>query len=157
MEPRALRQYVEVTGNTVEETGLHILQHPTTSASSSKEWLWFGASPDGLVVDRKTGSKGLLEIKSLWGRRNKKELPQFDGVPKRFYDQMQGQLAVCDLDWCDLMMYIPPSGKGRKNYCILRIQRDKSYWSETLLPALTTFCEEVEDIRASGDGEVASS
>jgi uracil-DNA glycosylase len=141
MEPRALRQYREVTGNAVTETGLHIRNNPSSSKSR-----YFGASPDGLVVEK--GSKGLLEIKCLWGRRHKKELPQFDYCPNRFYDQIQGQLAVCDRDWCDLMMYIPPSGyKGRKNYCILRIQRDKTYWSKTLLPALDDFCDELDKAR----------
>jgi putative phage-type endonuclease len=142
MEPRALRQYCQVTGHNVTETGLHILNPSSSSSPSSK---LFGASPDGLVVDRNDGSLGLLEIKSLWGRRNKKELPQFDHCPNRFYDQIQGQLAVCDRDWCDLMVYIPPSGKSRKNYCILRIERNKEYWTNTLLPALETFCEELDE------------
>jgi hypothetical protein len=101
---------------------------------------------------------GLLEIKCLWGRRHKKELPQFDHCPKRFYDQIQGQLAVCDLDFCDLMMYIPPSSSSssgkkkqqRKNYCILRVPRDDAYWKGTLLPAVQSFCIEVDELRRTG-------
>jgi YqaJ-like viral recombinase domain len=165
MEPKALKQYVQVTGNIVKETGLHIRQFPATSDGV----LLIGASPDGLILETTTTSGkrnnnnnnssscnssrkeherwGVLEIKSLWGRRHKKELPQFDRCPKRFYDQIQCQLAVCDLDFCDLMMYIPPTGgtKKHKNYCILRIERDELYWKETMLPAVQSFCGEVQD------------
>jgi hypothetical protein len=169
MEPKALKQYCEVTGNQVQETGLHIRQFSpglveNASASASRSAadadatttppILVGASPDGLVVDAKDQSRGVLEIKSLWGRRNKKELPQFKHCPQRFYDQIQGQLAVCDLEWCDLIMYIPPNSprqhKGpTKNYCILRIQRDRTYWNETLLPSIQSFCREVEELRTT--------
>lgn len=179
MEPHALSQYCQVTGNQVNETGLHISfvesdddtiggTHTTTTTSatekqSNRRVRKFGASPDGLVIDQKDGSKGLLEIKSLWGRRHKKELPQFENCPNRFYDQIQGQLAVCNNDngtddnddddqinWCDLMMYIPPTGgttagkNNRKNYCIIRVERNRDYWSNTLLPALLNFCNDVD-------------
>ncbi len=146
MEPKAMRQYCQVTGNIVHETGLHIRRIP---GDGNTQEILVGASPDGLVVDSNNGSNGLLEIKSLWGRRNKKELPQFNHCPQRFWDQIQGQLAICDLDWCDLIMYIPPnSPRGpQKNYCILRIERDHAYWKETLLPAIQSFCVEVDELR----------
>jgi hypothetical protein len=173
MEPKALRQYVLATGNAVNETGLHIRRiiegegggdggdddDDDTRRSNVNKVLLIGASPDGLVVEKtKDGStrRGLLEIKCLWGRRHKKELPQFDHCPKRFYDQIQGQLAVCDLQWCDLILYIPPQqrkkrrGGNGKNYCILRVQRDREYWTGTLLPAVQSFCEEVEQLRIHG-------
>lgn len=163
MEPKALRQYIQVTGNNVTETGLHILQlddaQDRVGANDSQESaLLVGASPDGLVLDTATGQRGLLEIKSLWGRRNKKELPQFDHCPNRFYDQIQGQLAVCGLDFCDLMMYIPPSSgpaankrkkQQSKNYCILRVMRDEEYWEQTLLPAVQSFCAEVYELQGT--------
>ena len=75
----------------------------------------FGASPDGLVTEYNNSNEesvGVLEIKSLWGRRNKSTLPTFDQCPNRFYDQIQGQLAVCDKEWCDLMLFIPPGNSN---------------------------------------------
>ena len=185
MEPKALKQYIQVTGNKVTETGLHIrrfpagaasedMDHATDTAAAAARLLLIGASPDGLVMEKNNGKGnnnnknnnnrvGLLEIKCLWGRRHKKELPQFDHCPTRFYDQIQGQLAVCDLDFCDLMMYIPPTGSGSsrsstkskrkqqgKNYCILRIARDETYWKETLLPSVQSFCAEVEELKRTG-------
>lgn len=141
MEPYALHQYAQVTGNIVNETGLHIWRDSKTSRN-------YGASPDGLVLDATDQSEGLLEIKCLWGRRNQKELAPFEHCPNRFYDQIQGQLAICDREWCDLMIYIPPTGKF-KNYCILRISRDREYWSSTIRPALTAFCDDVDKAKAS--------
>jgi len=175
--------------NCVEETGMYLLTH--TDPVTQKTFT-FGASPDGLVTEYNTttttdttttSSVGLLEIKSLWGRRHKETLPQFDQCPNRFYDQIQGQLAVCNKEWCDLMLFIPQSGgvsaggtrsnkKGRKgkskkkrmkqqrkaeaagvvqqrktkgkNYCIVRVKRNRKYWDETVLPALIQFCQEVD-------------
>jgi hypothetical protein len=155
---------------------------------------------------RSTSNTGLLEIKSLWGRRNSATLPRFEYCPNRFYDQIQTQLAVCKQDWCDLMCYIPPGGgmsstgsknsrrsrrtntssknkrlykmkkrlkqrrKERRdqeqlqqqdnggpinhdhliqwwgsNYCIVRVQRNETYWNETLKPAIIEFCRDVND------------
>jgi len=105
--------------NSVEETGMHLLRH--TDPATKKTYI-FGASPDGMVTeesreanDDDTTTKtsvGLLEIKSLWGRRHKGSLPEFHNCPSRFYDQIQGQMAICDMEWCDLMLFIPPSGGG---------------------------------------------
>lgn len=139
MEPHAFLQYEKVTGNIVNETGLHIMQDAERSR-------FYGASPDGLVIDANDQSEGLLEIKCLWGRRNQKELAQFDYCPNRFYDQIQGQLAICDREWCDLMVYIPPTGRF-KNYCILRVERDREYWSNVIHPNLTNFCDDVHQMR----------
>ena len=199
MEPLAFAQYsdlIEATNdseddddneggprNSVEETGMYLLKHVDPN---TKRTYVFGASPDGMVTEYRLKpeattpkeSVGLLEIKSLWGRRHKKSLPVFHGCPSRFYDQIQGQLAICDKEWCDLMLFIPPgngSGSGGKkkqrkgksakkrkkqaaaaaaakntrkakgkNYAIVRVKRNEAYWTETVLPALIEFCDEVE-------------
>jgi putative phage-type endonuclease len=135
VEPTAFRQYVQDTDNLVEETGLHI--HPNGK---------YGASPDGLVVDKKDGSQGLLEIKCMYGKRTKTQMKQYDFCPNRFYDQMQGQMAVCDRPWCDLMIWIPKNSK-QKNYSILRVFRNETYWGNTLSPALEAFCDEVAALK----------
>jgi putative phage-type endonuclease len=131
VEPTAFRQYVQATGNLAEETGLHI--HPNGK---------YGASPDGLVVDKKDGSKGLLEIKCMYSRRTKTKMKQYNYCPNRFYDQIQGQMAICDKPWCDLMIWIPKNSK-QKNYSILRVFRNETYWDNQLGPALEGFCDEV--------------
>jgi hypothetical protein len=141
MEPLAFNQYsdlLEATNddddegspqNHVEETGMYLLKH--VDPNTQKTYV-FGASPDGIVTEHRIAadgddastpaqpSVGLLEIKSLWGRRHKTSLPDFDRCPSRFYDQIQGQMAICDKEWCDLMLFIPAgdatgSGGNSKN------------------------------------------
>jgi hypothetical protein len=138
MEPLAYQQYKQVMSELyhVSETGMHILTHidPSTGRAYT-----FGASPDGMVHEKEAmqtidggqetiddidkgpqprtspssnPSGGLLEIKSLWGRRHKSQLTPFDHCPNRYYDQIQGQLAICNKDWCDLMIFIPPNNNG---------------------------------------------
>lgn len=143
MEPLALKQYRQVTNHQVQETGLWIHQHDNQ--------LFVGASPDGIVYDATTNSTGVLEIKSLWGRRHNKELPQFEHCPTRFWDQIQGQLAVCNVEWCDLMLFIPPRHRHARNYCILRVERNQTYWDQTMLPAIQQFCQEVTNLKQRRD------
>jgi hypothetical protein len=49
-EPKAVAQYARVTGHAVAPTGMFL--------SACGRW---GASPDGVVVDGRDGSEGLLE------------------------------------------------------------------------------------------------
>ncbi|CAB9512610.1 YqaJ-like viral recombinase domain [Seminavis robusta] len=142
MEPKALDAYRKATGNTVHETGLHI----ATSTANDETLYYLGASPDGLVTTNDTSSEGLLEIKSLWGRRHQKELPKFEHCPNRFYAQIQGQLAICDKEWCDLMLYIPPRPQAkRRHYGIVRVPRNREYWETELKPALQAFVREIHE------------
>eukprot|EP00521_Asterionellopsis_glacialis_P010723 CAMPEP_0195299590 /NCGR_PEP_ID=MMETSP0707-20130614/25817_1 /TAXON_ID=33640 /ORGANISM="Asterionellopsis glacialis, Strain CCMP134" /LENGTH=309 /DNA_ID=CAMNT_0040362029 /DNA_START=125 /DNA_END=1054 /DNA_ORIENTATION=+ len=144
VESTAFRQYVEATKNNAQETGLHI--HPNGL---------YGASPDGLVIDRKDGSEGLLEIKCMYGKRTKKKMKQYEYCPRRFYDQIQGQMAICDRPWCDLIIWIPKNSKA-KNYSILRVHRNETYWNERLSPELETFCEEVAAFKEEEEKEMAN-
>jgi YqaJ-like viral recombinase domain len=145
MEPLAFQQYQRIVARennhaTVTETGMHILTHQhhhcqhNNNNGRINHYYTFGASPDGMVIYNNNNNnnnnnhdidgngsgqaavtKGLLEIKSLWGRRHNKGLPQYDHCPNRYYDQIQGQLAICDLEWCDLMLFIPPGGSNGGN------------------------------------------
>jgi len=51
----------------------------------------FGASPDGITDDGI-----MIEIKCPYSREIKN-----NEIPKKYYYQMQGQMAVCELDICD--------------------------------------------------------
>jgi len=57
------------------------------------KYSFLGASPDGITKD---GT--MLEIKVPYSREFKE-----NDVPPHYYDQMQGQLEVCDLNVCDFM------------------------------------------------------
>lgn len=72
----------------VEDYGC--IQHPTIKI--------FGASPDGIVSDSNKQMVGrMLEIKCPYSR-------PINGIPKKeYFTQIQGQLEVCDLEYCDFL------------------------------------------------------
>jgi putative phage-type endonuclease len=59
---------------------------------------FLGASPDGIIVDKKSERFGrMLEIKNVVSR-------EITGIPKKeYWVQMQLQMEVCDLDECDFL------------------------------------------------------
>jgi len=80
---------------------------------------WIGCSPDGLI-----GDSGMLEIKC----------PKFtthigyllaQKLPSTYKPQVQGQLWVCEREWCDFMSY----SEDLKPF-ILRVERDEKYIKE---------------------------
>ena len=131
-ESTAIKAYARKTGHDVAATGLWT--DPTGK---------YGASPDGLVVDRATGEAGLLEVKCLWSRRHKRQLAPLTKCPNRYFAQVQGQMEVCDREWCDLVLWVPHDVK------VLRVPRDRAFWSGELGPAVAAFSEELAAMRAS--------
>ena len=131
-ESAAVRAYARKSGNDVAATGLW------TDATGK-----YGASPDGLVVDRATGEAGLLEVKCLWSRRHKRQLAPLTKCPNRYFAQVQGQMEVCDREWCDLVLWVPHDVR------VLRVPRDRDFWRDELGPAVSAFSEDLEAMRVS--------
>lgn len=114
---------------------------------------YLGATPDGKVFDPCVESPyGLLEIKCPYSKRDCTleqaasdsgfYLERKDDVfclKKEhncgYYAQIQGQLALTGLKWCDFCVYLSESNE----ICVDRICFDSKYWSETLLPKLSNF------------------
>lgn len=107
---------------------------------------FLGASPDGLVLDKTTGEHGLVEIKtlakameeglSLEEAINQKKAPFLKAGKlnhrHKYYNQIQGQLGVTGLKWCDLAVDC-----GRDLY-VERIPFNAEVW-KGMLPALEQF------------------
>ena len=81
----------------------------------------------------------------------------------RHYAQIQGQLAVTELDWCDLVMYTPSSAykssslepAPHRDPChasIVRVSRDEAWFDSVLAPCLESFGEELRRRRAAAGG-----
>ncbi|XP_001631319.2 uncharacterized protein LOC5510867 [Nematostella vectensis] len=128
-EPAARDAYVKATDNTVTETGLWI----------NKMYPHLGASPDGLVVDKESGTAGILEIKCLKLLKTRTVEEVISGwkdctIPKEtlqrqcfklesdglihlkrshgYYFQIQLQLLVTGGHFCDFVLFPqkgPPS------------------------------------------------
>ena len=118
----------------------------------SKERPGYGASLDRKVYDPKaSGMKvGGLEAKCPYCKRGMTveqacKDPHFclyiddDGLPKlkfghKYYYQVQGQMYVCSLEWVDFVVWF-----GGNNVFIQRIDFNKEWWYQTVLPRLDFF------------------
>ena len=128
-EPLAVQAYRDKTGFDVRATGLYTCDE-----------LRYGASPDGVVVDRATGEEGLLEEKCLF-RERRRSYVSVAKPPARFLAQVQGQLALSGHEWCDLAIWIP------NHLAIFRVARDAYYWDAVLKPGLVAFSDELRQRR----------
>jgi len=134
-EPNARRWYEEHFGVEVEEIGLAV-----------PKWNFhLGASVDGIVK----GQKGIIEIKCP----KKMYKPLQDHIKLResgwkpktkyyrshiwptHYDQMQGGMAVLNMDWCDYIVY----STSDKEVYYERVHFNAKYWTECLYPSLENF------------------
>jgi putative phage-type endonuclease len=87
-EPLSVKIYEHIYDTKIEDFGC--IQH--------KNYLFIGASPDGINVDPNSKRYGrMLEIKNIVNR-------EIDGIPKKeYWVQMQLQMEVCELDECDFL------------------------------------------------------
>jgi len=116
----------------VTETGA--IDHPTIPMSA--------ASPDGLVVDKDNASLGCLEIKCPNTAQHISTLLG-EEVAKKYYDQMQWQMACTGRYWCDFVSFDPRMPEGLQLF-IKRIARDDKYIGE-LEGEVIQFLKEVDD------------
>ena len=105
LEQQARDNYEFETGNEVDQIGFVYLDVKRKA----------GCSPDGYV-----GEDGLIEIKcpkasSLVGYYGKP-------CPSKYVPQVQGQLWICEREWCDFYAYHPDLLP-----CIIRVERDEKY------------------------------
>lgn len=92
LEGQALDYYAFVNGVTVQTVGF-----------VTDEELGAGCSPDGLV-----GDDGMVEVKCLKAENHIKAIlyhKKHGRCPTDYVQQTQGQLMICDRDWCDLLFY----------------------------------------------------
>lgn len=126
-EEIAREEYCKKTGNLVEETGFWI----------RSDCSWLGGSPDGIVTDKATGEKGLLEIKCPYSARHM-TIPEYVLEKKgaylrevagryyldkshNYYYQIQGCLFILDLQWCDFVV------RTEKDILVERITRNDQF------------------------------
>jgi len=126
-EPFARAAYEAKTGVLVDEVGA--IDHPTIPMSA--------ASPDGLV-----GDDTCLEIKCPGTSQHISTLLG-EEVAKKYYDQMQWQMACTGRKYTDFVSYDPRMPEGLQLF-IKRIPRDDKYLAE-LEGEVIQFLKEVDD------------
>ena len=113
-EPNARAAYEVKTGNMVEEVGF--IEHPRIPNS--------GASPDGFV----DGLWGMIEIKCP-ETKTVIEMLLSGNIADKYYKQMQWQMACCDRNWCDYVVYDPRMPEGLQ-LIIKRVERNEVFIKE---------------------------
>ena len=137
-ESAARDDYIKKTGNEVIETGFWI----------RPDLAWLGGSPDGIVVDKKTGKRGLLEIKCPYSARfmtineyvtGKKgaylhQVGSEVTLDKNhdYYYQMQGCMHILNMDWCDFVV------RTEKDIFVERIVKNQTFVT-TMVSRLSEF------------------
>lgn len=114
----------------------------------NKELPHLGASPDAIVQCRCCG-KGLVEIKSPYKYKNqtieditndkryhliKDDQGEFKlKRTSNWYFQIQSQMAISNLQWCDFVLYLEGNVKtGKHKIHVERITFDQELWREVL-------------------------
>src|SRR6056297_1519769 len=92
----------------------------------------YGASPDGLEWD-----DGLVEIQVPAPQNQVANLLSVK-MPSEYIAQIQGQMLVCEREWCDFLSYNPGMPP-----LLLRIERDEKYIA-ALSARLEWFTEQLE-------------
>lgn len=131
-EPFARAAYEAKTGVLVDEVGA--IDHPSIPMSA--------ASPDGLVVDKNNASLGCLEIKCPITATHISTLLG-EEVAKKYYDQMQWQMACTGRYWCDFVSYDPRMPEGLQLF-VKRVARNDTYLAELEVEVIQ-FLKEVDD------------
>ena len=147
-EPVAVKQYIA-----------HQNQHghPDLIVSASgifinTDYPYLGASPDGAVYDPYDPQQpfGFLEVKCPYSARDISpseacatsgffcELDQGTKQLKlkenhSYFAQIQGQMAIGERPWCDFVVFT------MKGVSVQRVPYDPIYWTNKLLPKLTSF------------------
>jgi len=124
-EPQARVAYEVATHNFVDQVAF--VDHPTIPN--------FGCSPDGLV------GEGLIEIKcpnsaTHWEYFKAKE------PPKKYFIQMQAQMACTGAKWCDFVSFDPRMPE-RSQLLIVNVPRDETFIAE-MEAEIKQFLNEVE-------------
>lgn len=128
-EPEARAKYSEKTGYDVKETGF--TTHPKIK--------YFGGSFDGSITgyfhsdefDKTMGIRGIIEIKCPYDpikHCKNRDLLQNGGITSKFeyYGQIQANIEVAGVDWCDFISY-DPRCKPEFQLVIIRVMRDQIY------------------------------
>lgn len=126
-EVYARAAYEAKTGIMVDQVGA--INHPTID--------WSAASPDGLV-----GDDGCLEIKCPYTATHIATI--FGDEPaKKYYDQMQWQMACTNRIWCDFVSF-DSRMPAHLRLVVKRIQSN-NYYIAKLEKEVIQFLKEVED------------
>lgn len=147
-EKEAITTYIDF----MENKGTAV-QYEKSGIIVCKEFPGLGASPDGIIFDITTQTKGCLEVKCPLSKagltvEEAVQDSQFclhkveDGIitlskKHGYYYQVQGQMFAAGLNWTDFVVWFGPSVP----LFVERIYFDDDLWTTDILPKLKSFYE----------------
>ena len=144
LEPEARAEYGSLLYVHVDEVGF------ITPDEDSLFYEWVGISPDGIMDNGTDFDEGILEIKCPLSKTHFDYIEK-NKLPAEYRWQVQGQLFVTDLVYCDFMSYYP----GLKPF-IIRVEPDKKD-HEDITERLHEFIKAVQGkIKSYNDYEQAN-
>ena len=105
-------------------------------------WLC-GASPDADVTDVETGELGNAEVKCLASHNHLYKVIRDDKMPDDYWDQVQMQMWIRGVDWCDFIAYDSRVAEGLEIF-VKRIDYDPFYIANVLEPGVRRFLDECD-------------
>jgi hypothetical protein len=134
MEVIISEMYQLLTGNVIRETGFWIPRKGDNLDSL------VGVSPDAVVLDKQSRHPiGLCEFKapvfSLYNTNTT------HGIPRHYMAQIQGQMGISKLPWCDFLAVCVRS----QSLMLKRVHYSEEYWSNAS-SMLKEFCLAVKVI-----------
>jgi len=116
-EPEARAKYSELTGMNVREVGFMV----------NFNCKYNGGSFDGEVYDVDANPNGIIEIKCPFDpiKHSKNASLKIDGLDQshEYYAQIQNNINVAGVDWCDFISY-DPRRKPEHQLVVIRVMRD---------------------------------
>nr|XP_022333457.1 uncharacterized protein LOC111130584 [Crassostrea virginica] len=100
-----------------------------------------GTSPDAVVIDDHKKDIGLCEFKAPIYRMYRKE-NSVHGIPRHYMAQIQGQLAITGLPWCNFLAVC----KNSKEIMLKKVYFHSEYWNNAV-KILKQFCYALQDAK----------
>ncbi|XP_072039472.1 uncharacterized protein [Amphiura filiformis] len=138
MEPVINEAYQLLTGNKVLPTGFW-----KPEKDSALDGLC-GASPDGKIMEEYNPTKvvGFVEYKApVYLIYTKERFPPH-GIPRYYMAQIQGQLGIAGIPWCDFMAVCTKT----REIMLHRVYAQSTYWKHLSLK-LADFCLTLKDAK----------
>ena len=133
LEPEARKEYENINSAQVDKAGF------ITPDENNEFAEWVGISPDGIIDSNFAFDQwqSMLEIKCPLAKTHLGYIAA-GKLPSDYVHQVQGQLFVTGLDYCDFMSYYP----GMKPF-IIRVEPDKELF-EKFSERLRIFIDQVK-------------
>lgn len=139
MEPIIHEAYQLLTGNRTRQSGFWTIKDDRDPLKDK-----VGASPDAIVVNAAGKDVGLCEFKAPVHS-------MYRDIPLHYMVQIQGQMAITELPWCDFMALC----RSKREIMLRRVHFCPQFWN-VVAKRLLEFCTAYQDFVDKESNQVDS-